>query len=62
MNGRGASDQRVRVASIRTITPTVRAIIVTRVNPYITAGPRYIRTLETSSEIRFIRSPVALTL
>ena len=62
MKGRGASDQRVSSGSMRTMTPTVSTIMVTKVKPYITAGPRYMRTLDTSSEMRFIRSPVAFTL
>ena len=40
-----------------TIAKRIKVLIV-----YITAGPTYIRTFETSSLIRFIKSPVRLRL
>ena len=45
-----------------TITLTTKRMSMVRFRVYMMAGPRYIRTLLTSSLIRFIKSPVSCTL
>ena len=44
------------------MTPTTIATSTTKFREYMMAGPRYILTLPTSSEMRFIKSPVSFCL
>ena len=61
-NGSGNSDQSVSETLTRSIAEMVRTKRKNKSMPYKMVGPRYIRTLETSSEMRDMRSPVEFRL
>jgi len=61
-NGRGNKDHRVNSTLTRSMEEMARINRKIRSRPYKMVGPRNIRTFDTSSEMRDIRSPVALRL
>ena len=62
MMGKGRRTNNVRMGEMRSMLLTARMLRIVRLMVYMIPGPRYIRTFETSSEIRFIKSPVLFRL
>lgn len=60
--GSGNKLQNANFALTENIEYTVMSVRVKILTAYIIAGPRYIRTLDTSSTIRAIISPVLFSL
>ena len=62
LKNNGANTQSVKDGLIRIIWVTINANAMIKLIMYMIPGPRYMRTNPTSSEMRFIKSPVEFRL